>query len=161
MKKYYCFYCLIFTAYPSVLVYLYHVKTRATTHINLGTLTFTFIVTLSSSTVLSICAVPRNAGFRTNSITAHRCPSSLRVFIHDFLVMFLAQLPLSAQYIGLFHDLLLRCYLYHCVWCIINAHNLTPEKRDNNCSPHPLTLTSCLRNNIQLIHVISPCCGCL
>ena len=35
------------------------------------------------------------------------------------------------------------------------------EKRDNNYSPHPLTPTSCLRNNIQLITAISPCCGCL
>jgi len=39
----------------------------------------------------------------------------------------------------LFHDLLLRSYLYHCVWSVITAHNLTPEKRDNNYSPHPLT----------------------
>ena len=30
----------------------------------------------------------------------------------------------------LFHDLLLRSYLYHCVWSVITAHNLTPEKRD-------------------------------
>ena len=37
----------------------------------------------------------------------------------------------------LFHDLLLRSYLYHCVWSVITAHNLTPEKRDNNYSPHP------------------------
>ena len=29
----------------------------------------------------------------------------------------------------LFHDLLLRAYLYHCVWSVITAHNLTPEKR--------------------------------
>jgi len=26
----------------------------------------------------------------------------------------------------LFHDLLLRCYLYDCVWSVITAHNLTP-----------------------------------
>ena len=51
----------------------------------------------------------------------------------------------------LFHDLLLRSCLYHCVWSVITAHNLTPEKHDNNYSPHPLILTSC----------ISPCCGCL
>ena len=31
-----------------------------------------------------------------------------------------------------FHNLLLRSYLYHCVWSAITAHNLTPEKRDNN-----------------------------
>ena len=61
----------------------------------------------------------------------------------------------------LFHDLLLRSYLYHCVWSVITAHNLTPEKRDNNYSPHPLTPTSCLRNNIQLKTGIFPCCGCL
>ena len=30
----------------------------------------------------------------------------------------------------LFHDLLLRSYLYHCVWGVITAHNLTPEKRE-------------------------------
>jgi len=62
----------------------------------------------------------------------------------------------------LFHDLLLCSYLYHCVtvWSVITAHNLTPEKRENNYSPHPLTPTSCLRNNIQLITGISPCCGC-
>jgi len=35
---------------------------------------------------------------------------------------------------ALFHDLLFRSYLYHCVWSVIIAHNLTPEKRDNNCS---------------------------
>ena len=35
----------------------------------------------------------------------------------------------------LFHDLLLRSYLYYCVWSVITAHNLTPEKRDNNYSP--------------------------
>jgi len=32
----------------------------------------------------------------------------------------------------LIHDLLLRSYLYHCVWNVITAHNLTPEKRDDN-----------------------------
>ena len=30
----------------------------------------------------------------------------------------------------LFHDLRLRSYLYYCVWSVITAHNLTPEKRD-------------------------------
>jgi len=39
------------------------------------------------------------------------------------------QIPLP---LTLFHDLLLRSYLYHCVWSVITAHNLTPEKRDNN-----------------------------
>jgi len=48
-----------------------------------------------------------------------------------------------------------------CVWSVITAHNLTPEKRDNNYTPHPLTPTTCLRNNIQLITGISPCSGCL
>jgi len=62
----------------------------------------------------------------------------------------------------LFHDLLLRSYLYYCVWSVITAHNLTPESvHDNNYLPHPLTLTSCLRNNIELITGISPCYGCL
>jgi len=51
--------------------------------------------------------------------------------------------------------------LYHCVWSVITAHNLTPEKRGNNYSPHLLTPTSCLRNNIQLIPGILLCCGCL
>jgi len=51
----------------------------------------------------------------------------------------------------LFHDLLLRSYLYHCVWGVITAHNLTPEKRDNNHSPHALSPTSCLRNNSELM----------
>ena len=49
-----------------------------------------------------------------------------------------------------FHDLPLRSYIYHCVWSVITAHNLTPEKRNNNYSPHSLTPTTCLRNNIQL-----------
>jgi len=40
----------------------------------------------------------------------------------------------------LFHDLLLRSYRYRCVWSVITAHNLTPEKHDNN-SRHPLTPT--------------------
>jgi len=35
-------------------------------------------------------------------------------------------------YQNLFHDLVLRSSLYHCVWSVITAHNLTPEKRDNN-----------------------------
>jgi len=51
----------------------------------------------------------------------------------------------------LLHDLLLRFYLYHCVWSVITAHNLTSDNRDNNYSPQPLTPTSCLPNNIQLI----------
>jgi len=49
----------------------------------------------------------------------------------------------------LFHDLLLRSYLYHCVWSVTTAHSFTPEKRDNNYSSHSLTPTWCLRNNIQ------------
>jgi len=51
---------------------------------------------------------------------------------------------------NLFHHLLLRSYLYHCVWSVITAHNLTPEKRDNNSSPHPLTPTTCLRSTFKL-----------
>jgi len=48
-----------------------------------------------------------------------------------------------------------------CLECYNRPYNLTPEKCDNNYSPHPLTPTSCLRNNIQRItDVISPC-GCL
>jgi len=31
----------------------------------------------------------------------------------------------SSLLLLLFHDLLLRSYLYHCVWSIITAHNLT------------------------------------
>jgi len=50
----------------------------------------------------------------------------------------------------LFHDLLLRSYLCHCVWSVTTAHNLTPEKRDDNYSPYPLTPTSCLRYKIRL-----------
>jgi len=65
---------------------------------------------------------------------------------------------LFTMYGTLFHYLLLRSYLYHCVRSVITAHVLTPEKRDNNYSPHSLTP---LRNNIQLITGISPCCGCL
>ena len=61
----------------------------------------------------------------------------------------------------LFHDLLLRSCLYHCVWSVITGHNLIPEKRGNNYPPHHLTPTTCLRNNIQLINGISPCSGCL
>jgi len=61
----------------------------------------------------------------------------------------------------LFHDLLLRSYLYHCVQSVIAAHNLTPEKHDNNYSPHLLICTPCLRNSIQLITGIWPYCGWL
>ena len=43
----------------------------------------------------------------------------------------------------LFHDLLLRCYLYHCVWSVITAHNLTVEKRDNKLFAPPSNPTSC------------------
>jgi len=58
---------------------------------------------------------------------------------------------------------LFMTYFYAPVFttCVCSVHNLTPEKRDNNYSPHPPTPTSCLRNNIQLITGISPCCGCL
>jgi len=53
------------------------------------------------------------------------------------------RIPLLIKKIAiLFHDLLLRPYLCHCVWSVITAHNLTPEKCDNNYSPHPLTPTS-------------------
>jgi len=38
-----------------------------------------------------------------------------------------------------------------CLKCLLAAHNLTSEKRDNNYSPHPLTPTSWLPNNVQLI----------
>jgi len=31
-----------------------------------------------------------------------------------------------------FHGVVLRSYLCHCVWSVITANNLTPEKRDNN-----------------------------
>jgi len=67
-----------------------------------------------------------------------RCFGKLNntVFVHAFEYK-----PVIEK--DLFHDLLLRSYLYHCVWSVIIAHNLTPEKRDN--SPHPLTPTSCLR----------------
>ena len=37
----------------------------------------------------------------------------------------------------LFHDVLLRSYLYHCVWSVITAHNLTAEKRDNKLFAPP------------------------
>ena len=40
-----------------------------------------------------------------------------------------------------FHDLLLRSYLYHCVWSVITAHNLTPE----TVSYTHLTLPTILR----------------
>jgi len=59
------------------------------------------------------------------------------------------------------YDLLFRSCLYHCVWSVITAYDFIPEKRDNNYSPHPLTPTLCLRNNIQLITGTLPCCGCL
>jgi len=49
-----------------------------------------------------------------------------------------------------FYDVLLRSYLYHCVWSVITAHNLTPEKRDNNYLPHPQTLTTRLRSTFKL-----------
>jgi len=86
-------------------------------------------------------------------------------FVRNHVSIFLRQLSqllkADTHYPYLFHDLLLRSYLYHCVWSVITAHNLTPEKRDNNYLPHPLIPTSCLRNNIQLITGISPCCGCM
>jgi len=66
--------------------------------------------------------------FRPMSIVAKRSP-----------------IPATAELLlkvgSLFHDLLLRFYLYHCVRSVITAHNLTPEKHNNNYSPHPLTPT--------------------
>ena len=44
----------------------------------------------------------------------------------------------------LLHDLLSSPISHHCVWSVITGHNLTPEKRDNNFTPHPLTQTACL-----------------
>jgi len=46
------------------------------------------------------------------------------------------------------------------VWTL-DGQTLLQSKRDNNYWPHPLTPTSCLRNDIQLRTGISPCCGCL
>jgi len=92
--------------------------------------------------------VPCRRPFHAPSFTTRRIwcgrSATAKPLVYDFL-----------------HDLLLRSYLYHCVWSVITAHNLTPDKRDNNYLPHPLTPTSCLRNNIQLITGILPCCGCL
>jgi len=68
--------------------------------------------------------------------------------------------PVTVSIYVLFHDLVLRSYFYRRVWSVITAHNLTPEKR-NNYLPHSITPTSCLRNNIQLITGILPCCECL
>ena len=53
----------------------------------------------------------------------------------------------------LIHDLRLRSYLYHCVWSVTTARNLTPEKRDNNYSPHPLTATSCQQHSTYNWHL--------
>jgi len=39
--------------------------------------------------------------------------------------------PIKFVVLYLFPDLLLRSYLYHGVWSVITAHNLTPEKCDN------------------------------
>jgi len=83
-----------------------------------------------------------------------------RYFLCVPLINILAAPFLLVAIFYLFHDLLLRSYLYYCVWSVITTHKLTPENHDNNYSPHPLTPTSCLRNNIQLITGISPCCGC-
>jgi len=60
--------------------------------------------------------------------------------------LLLLLLLLQGGRVCLFHDLLLRSYLYHCVWSVITAHNVTPEKHDNNYSPHPLSPTSCLHD---------------
>jgi len=67
------------------------------------------------------------------------------MYTKDFFVQ-----VISGYYLFLFHDLLLRSYLYHCVWSVITVHNLTPGKRENNYSPHPLTLTSCLATTFNL-----------
>ena len=39
----------------------------------------------------------------------------------------------------LLHDLLSSPISHRCVWSGITGHNLTPEKRDNNYTPHSLT----------------------
>jgi len=95
------------------------------------------------------------AGLPRTSLAAGRCQEAYYVTVSS------SALKLGRYGDSLFHDLLLRSYLYRCVWSVIAAHNLTPEKRDNNYSPHPLTPASCLRNNIQLITGISHCCGCM
>jgi len=54
--------------------------------------------------------------------------------------------------VALFHDLLLRSYLYHCVWTVITAHNLTPEKRDNNL----VALVTARRLHNNTLECLSP-----
>ena len=100
----------------------------------------------ASPTTTSIDTAARcstNAVSSTNSTSASGWSVTLHSARQSYLVFVL------------FHDLLLRSYLYHCVWSVITAHNLTPQKRDDNYSPHALTTISCLRNNIQLITGIS------
>jgi len=48
-------------------------------------------------------------------------------------------LGISPPFFCLFHDLLLRSYLYHCIWSVTTAQSLTPEKRHYYYSPHSLT----------------------
>jgi len=82
----------------------------------------------------------------------HTSPGNNREALIQFLQLCTPSVRRPLQL--LFHDLLLRSYLCHCVWSVITAHNLTPEKRGPPSNP-----TSYLRNSIQLITGISPCCG--
>jgi len=57
---------------------------------------------------------------------------------------------LIADRIQLLHDLLSSPIPHDCVWSGITGHNLTPEKRDNNHTPQPITPTLCLRPKFNL-----------
>ena len=63
--------------------------------------------------------------------------------------------PRSVTVRNLLHNLLSLPISHHCVWSGITGHNLAPEKRDNNYTPHALIPTLCLRTefNLQLASV--------
>jgi len=67
------------------------------------------------SSSLSACTLPFNQRVRPHATSTH-----CQITVCETLINF--------------HHLLLHSYLYHCVWSVITAHNLTPEKRDNNYS---------------------------
>ena len=101
------------------------------------------LVGLTSSTI-SPLQLARNAPARLTvclsmflSVCCYYCFLFIVVFTYSALYLqeCLINLLVTRLLSALFHDLLLRSYLYRCVCSVITAHNLTPEKRDNNYSP--------------------------
>jgi len=104
----------------AVMTVLFHVKVsgdQAVMNYTDPSVTFVFLLLFSLS-VMTLCFVVSTFCSKSMCIVLYA--------LYGCMGAYKSQLPI------LFHDLLLRSCLYDCVWSLITAHNLTPEKRDNN-----------------------------